>query len=223
MTSPLSPEPNEPNELNQGNTLSATPASATLESAAGLAQGIGSGSPAVLLINLVAGLLTNGVIILAILGVMITLIAVLGLQWPLPANADVGNTGALTTRLFSQRLQMRMDLGDAASTASLILDVLVYISLALAVVFIVVSLSGRSRAPYMGLVLVGVFGVIYVFGSALYVGPMISLCGFSLILFVGAVLWFSFPIAPRKDDEPKVNDGAPSAAAPADVFANKSE
>jgi len=134
----------------------------------------------------------RALLFIPIVGIAIVVLALLGLQWPMPAT-DSSTSGALVTHLFTERLTQRFQLGGDANIAGAILDVLVVVALLLALLFTVLGLLSRSRAPLMGLILVGVYGVIYVFSSALYLGPMISLCGFSLILFVGVITWFTFP------------------------------
>jgi hypothetical protein len=87
----------------------------------------------------------------------------------------------------------------------LILDVGIYILLVIGLGFLVAAWRSGARGALMGLLAISILGLSYVSGMVVYVGPMISACGFVLILFGGLVAWASSP-RHNLPEEPPIDD-----------------
>jgi hypothetical protein len=78
------------------------------------------------------------------------------------------------------------------------MDATVYILLLVGMGCLVIAWQRARPGPLIALTMVGALGLAYVSGSALYTGPMISVCGFSMVLFGGLVAWIAVPVGKEK-------------------------
>jgi hypothetical protein len=119
---------------------------------------------------------------LVLIGLSVVILALTLLRWPAGPDADGPGLHHLSRIL-----------GPASDGGPDILrrlvDFMIYPVVLVGVGLLVVVLRRRSRTALIGLVAVGVLGLAYVNGMALYAGPMVSVCGFMLILFGGLVAW----------------------------------
>jgi hypothetical protein len=119
---------------------------------------------------------------LVLIGLSVVMFALALLRWPAGPDADGPGLHHLSRIL-----------GPAADGGPDILrrlvDFMIYPVVLTGVGLLLVVLRRRSRTALIGLVAVGVLGLAYVNGMALYAGPMVSVCGFMLILFGGLVAW----------------------------------
>lgn len=134
----------------------------------------------------------RGLMPVAMLGILVVLLALLAMQWPTPDPFDA----ATTTQPHPMRVLARISSGDIAGA---VLDSLIYGMLIAALLCIVVIVRQRRRSWLGGLLIVGLLGLAYTSSMALYNGPMISVCGFSLILSGALVAW----AAATPDDRPE--------------------
>ncbi len=120
---------------------------------------------------------------LVFLGFLIVGTALLCVLWP-PSAGD--------TRTSPVNFRDRVEtpgLGSRINAAQRILDLSLCLVVIVGMVLLFVAWAGHSRGALVGLITVGVLGVFYGSGMALYAGPTVSICGFMLILFGGLVAW----------------------------------
>lgn len=127
------------------------------------------------------------------IGLFIVLIALVFMQWPVPTGKGV------TDHQISRMTGFLS--GANASLPGFLLDALVYILLLVGIGCIVIAWRRAWPGPLLALTLVGLLGLAYVSGTALYTGPMISVCGFSMVLFGGLVAWVAVPFGKDKENE----------------------
>jgi hypothetical protein len=130
---------------------------------------------------------------LMLIGIFVVLAALLFMQWPIPASKNV------TDRQIN-RLTGFLS-GPSASLPGFILDVAVYMLLLVGIGCIVIAWQRARPGSLIALTMVGLLGLVYVSSSALYTGPMISVCGFSMVLFGGLVAWVAVPDGKEKTPE----------------------
>ncbi len=133
-----------------------------------------------------------------LLGFLIVLTALLLLRWPAGNRADPGET---TTQLF----RLLQPPGEAApSLAMRLLDVSLYVLLMAGMALLVMAWRRGARNALIGLMAIAILGLAYASGMALYIGPMVSICGFMLILFGGLIALAASPSAELdRPDEPE--------------------
>ncbi len=142
-----------------------------------------------------------------LLGIFVALVALLILQWPVPtAPLTAAQTDHQVNRMIGYLS------GSDASLPGFLLDVAVYVLLLAGLACIVMAWMRVRRGPLVALTLIGVLGLAYVAGSALYTGPMIGVCGFTLVLFGALVAWFTLP---DKDETEKTKRTESVDAVPA--------
>src|SRR5450432_3349258 len=138
---------------------------------------------------------------IVIVGFALVLVALLVLLWP---NGQWGDDGVVTmphiVRLMTPLLHE-----NGVNLPRRILDIGIYAVVVAGLVLLVQAWRQGRRNALVGLMFVGILGLSYVSGMALYTGPMIGTCGFMLILFGGLVAWVSTtdptPTAPDHDGE----------------------
>ncbi len=129
------------------------------------------------------------------IGFFIVLVALLFMQWPLP-------TAQTATDHQYNRMTGFLS-GPTASLPGFALDALAYVLLLVGIGCIVIAWRRAWPGPLLALTLIGVLGLAYVSSSALYTGPMISVCGFTMVLFGGLVGWVAVPFGKEKEKLPE--------------------
>jgi hypothetical protein len=111
--------------------------------------------------------------------------ALVVLWWP------TGNFGEQQVSIIHHifRLTRPLNNEDGLNLPRRFLDAGIYLVVLVGVVFLVTAWRRGTRGALLGLIGVSVLGLSYVSGMALYSGPMVSTCGFLLILFGGVVTW----------------------------------
>ena len=120
---------------------------------------------------------------LVIFGLIVVLVALALLRWPTGPDAD-GPGIHHVTRILGPSSD-----SGIPDILRRLLDFAMYLVVMIGVGLLGMVLRRRSRTALIGLVAVGILGLAYVNGMALYAGPMVSVCGFMLILFGGLVAW----------------------------------
>jgi hypothetical protein len=138
---------------------------------------------------------TRAVLSLAGLGVLLLLIAVLFMQWPGPAAENVGGARFTIPMPYFNRLSSYANQGEGGAAAR---DGLLYVIVLGALVGVVVAWRRGSWRALAGLTAVGVVGLSFISGlnegrAALFTGPMVGVCGFSLVAVGGLVAFASIP------------------------------
>jgi hypothetical protein len=119
------------------------------------------------------------------LGFLVAFLALFLLQWPMPSGSEQP-TGLLLLRIAAPSA------GDnPANLARRFLDLGIFIITLIGIGFMAVAWRLGERGPLMGLVAVGILGIAYASGTAAYTGPMVSVCGYTIILFGGLVAWLA--------------------------------
>lgn len=147
------------------------------------------------------------VMAMVFLGLATVLCSLFFLQWPASPPAPPTDTTLHTARIYEQ---IRDD-GTTGLIRSLV-DVSIYVVILAGIACLVLALVGR-RGAVMGLIGVGVLGLVYASGTALYTGPMISVCGFTVILFGGLTAWVASGAA---DIEPPPDNPTAATVQPTD-------
>ncbi|MCC7445837.1 MAG: hypothetical protein IT324_00400 [Anaerolineae bacterium] len=133
-----------------------------------------------------------------LVGLLIVLMALLLLRWPAGNQADSAET---TTQLF-RLLQPPAE--TAPSVGMRLLDASLYVMMAAGIVLLAIAWRRGARNALVGLVGIAILGLAYASGMALYFGPMVSICGFMLILFGGLIALAASPSAELdRPDEPE--------------------
>ena len=100
-----------------------------------------------------------------------------------------------------------------------LLDVSLYVMLMAGMVLLAMAWRRGTRNALIGLLAIALLGLAYAGGMALYFGPMVSICGFMLILFGGLIALAASPSADRPDEpenrqaEVRTNDHASHSVA----------
>ncbi len=121
-------------------------------------------------------LMLRGVLPLALMGVIIGLVSLLLIPWPTVIPED----SPLTTAPHVLRLTQ--------FSPSTLADVSIYVALVFALIFTGMAWRSGRRGALIGLVGVGAFGMLYAAINLIpFLGPLMNLCGFGLILTGGAM------------------------------------
>ncbi len=120
-----------------------------------------------------------------ILGFILVVFALAVLWWP------TGNFGEQQVSIIHHisRLTRPLNNEDGMNLPRRFLDAGIYLIVLAGVVFLVTAWRRGARSAILGLIGVSVLGLSYASGMALYSGPMVSTCGFLLILFGAVVTW----------------------------------
>lgn len=118
-------------------------------------------------------------------GFLVAFLALFLLQWPMPSGSEQA-TGLLLVRITAPAGS-----DSAASMARRFLDLGIFLITLIGIGFMAVAWRLGERGPLIGLVAVGILGVAYASGTAAYIGPLVSVCGYTLILFGGLVAWLA--------------------------------
>jgi hypothetical protein len=145
------------------------------------------------------------------IGFLIALVALLVLLWPAHSSSDPG----IVTSTHLGRLTNEFS-GDTPITRILV-DVSIYILMLIAFGVLLATWARRNRALLPILMAIGLLGIAYASGMALYTGPMISICGFSLMLFGSLVAWAASP------SDPTLNGEIVQVESPADTVSGFTE
>jgi hypothetical protein len=131
----------------------------------------------------------RGLMWLVAAGFIVVIVALLILGWP------SGQWGDKDLKILPQIMRTVFALRGEVTlpAARLALDVGIYVLVMIGLAFLVAAWRGGSRGAVTGLLVISILGLSYVSGMALYIGPMVSTCGFLLILFGGLVAWASMP------------------------------
>lgn len=119
------------------------------------------------------------------LGFLIAFAALFLLQWPMPAGSEQ------STSLLLMRIIAPVATESTANIARKFLDLGIFIITLIGIGFMVVAWRLGERGPLIGLVAVGILGIAYASGTAAYTGPLVSVCGYTIILFGGLVAWLA--------------------------------
>lgn len=118
----------------------------------------------------------RGMLPLALIGVFIGLVSLLLIPWPTVIPED----SPLTTAPHMLRLTQ--------FSPSTLADVSIYVALVFALIFTGMAWRSGRRGALIGLVGVGAFGMLYAAINLIpFLGPLMNLCGFGLILTGGAM------------------------------------
>lgn len=120
---------------------------------------------------------------IVLLGLATVLCSLLFLLWPAGTPSQPAESSIHAARIFEQT-QTEGAMGLIRS----LVDVSIYGVVLAGIICLVMAVMGR-RGAVLGLMGVGLLGLMYAGGMALYNGPMISVCGFTMILFGGVVAW----------------------------------
>lgn len=127
----------------------------------------------------------RGLIILVFVGFVLVITALLTLLWP---TGQFGSEGVETIphlmRVFRPLLSE-----SSLNLPRRILDIAIYAVVVAGIGFLITAWRRGSRGALLGLMAVAALGLSYVSAMALYTGPMISTCGYLLILFGALVAW----------------------------------
>jgi hypothetical protein len=123
--------------------------------------------------------------VLVIAGLIAVFFALARLRWPAGPDADGPGIHHLSRMLGPSPDSSSLDIPRR------LLDFAIYPVALIGVGLLGLVLRRRSRLSLIGLMVVGFLGLAYVSGMALYAGPMVSVCGFMLILFGGLVAWIA--------------------------------
>lgn len=114
-----------------------------------------------------------------VIGAAIVVGAMFALQWPSAADGTPLVTGSFTTRIANKV--------EAVGIGGTLADLSLYLIVAIGLILAVILFLRKDRAALYGVVAVGILGLAYLSGLVAYVGPMVGVCGFSLILFAGLI------------------------------------
>lgn len=143
--------------------------------------------------------IVRGLMPIVVIGLIIVLLALFLMRWPSPVREDPAST---TVTPHFQRITVNLAAKDP-SPASMILDLTIYVAVLAAMVLTLMAWRRGTRGPLSGLMIIGLLGVAYAGGMALYNGPMISICGFMFILFGALVARFALPGDVDSDTDPE--------------------
>jgi hypothetical protein len=122
--------------------------------------------------------------LLVAVGLIAVLFALMLLRWPAGPDAEGPGIHHLVRMLGPSP-------DNGPDILRRLLDFAIYLVVVSGVGLLGRVLLRRSRQSLVGLMAVGFLGLAYVSGMALYAGPMVSVCGFMLILFGGLVAWIA--------------------------------
>jgi hypothetical protein len=122
----------------------------------------------------------RGVLLLALLGAFVALMALILMQWRSPRSEDP----AWASMTHPQRLAARLEQGD---TGGLISDALIYPVWLIGILSGIAAWRRGNQTALLALMLMALLGMLYAGSMALYNGAMVAVCGFSAMLFSGLV------------------------------------
>lgn len=122
---------------------------------------------------------------LVLFGFLLTLIALLIAGWP---TGQFGQQNVETVPHYERFTRPLVGEGETLTLPRRILDVAFYLVLLAGFAFLFLTWRRGNRSSLMGLIGVGILGLSYASGMALYNGAFVSMCGFLLILFSGIVM-----------------------------------
>ncbi len=118
-----------------------------------------------------------GVLIVATVGWFLAVVAVLVLHWPLD-----GAQPTIAVRHLLRLMGTVPGETAAAATVRRFLDAAIYVILLLGTGFLLAVWIRRPQGALRGSAVAAFLGIVYTAGMALYTGPMIGVCGFTLTL-----------------------------------------
>lgn len=128
-------------------------------------------------------------------GFLIVGLALLVMQWPVPPGVE-----SVTVPLLVRIVQPNP--GESSlGFARRFLDLAVYGLFLIGIGMMLTAWKSGGRRLLLGLMAVAVLGLAYASGMALYNGPMVSICGFTLILFGGMVAWVASSLGEAEEPE----------------------
>ncbi len=133
-----------------------------------------------------------GVLIVGAIGWLLAAIAVVGLPWPMP-GAQPTVSGPVLDRLIVSVPDEPL----VTAIARHIVDLGPFVLLIAAPIALVVAAGRRTRRAATALAIIGLLGIIYAAGMALYIGGMVAVGGFILIFISGLLGWGTW-VAPQK-------------------------
>ncbi|MEP7285780.1 MAG: hypothetical protein ABI947_08430 [Chloroflexota bacterium] len=137
-------------------------------------------------------------------GLMLVIVALVIMLWPTGAYGDQG----VQTVPHVLRVLRPLPSETGLNIPRRILDVGIYVVVLVGIGALLIAWRRGSRNALVSLIVVGVLGLSYVSGMALYTGPMVSTCGFLLIFFGGLVAWVTSHNEPATSALP--DDGDPA-------------
>lgn len=144
----------------------------------------------------------RGMMGVVLMGVAVVLGAMLLMRWPIIATPEVPPDFGPQF----QRVARGLTGENPRGIVGVIVDLSIYAILIAAVLMAVRTLRTGKRDWLGGVVVAGLLGMAYVTGMVLYIGPMVSACGFSLIVFGGLVAWLAAN-APAEEGQPHSSGG----------------
>jgi hypothetical protein len=153
----------------------------------------------------------RGMMGIVLVGVAVVLVAMLLMRWPVIATPEVPPDFGPQF----QRVLGGLSGENPRGIVGVIVDLSIYAILSVAVLMAVRTLRTGKHDWLGGVIVAGLLGMAYVAGMVLYIGPMVSACGFSLIVFGGLVAWLAAN-APADEGQPQssggVSDAGPTTA-----------
>lgn len=149
----------------------------------------------------------RGVLPVAVFGLFVAAVGILLMQWPTFQADD----SAVATTFHINRVIDRLNAGDVPGALA---DGLVYVLLIIGGLCVVVGWARGRVSALMGLAIIGLLGLAYMSGVALYNGPMIGVFGFALITFSGVISWAVVAGAPQEEPPAQQQDHPIPAAVP---------
>ncbi len=150
--------------------------------------------------------IVRALMLIVIAGFILVGFALLLLRWPIGAG--------------DQSVQQLARLAGSSDSGQTLLqrlpDLAIYLIVIAGIAFLALALRRGERSLLLGLMGVGFLGLAYAGGMALYIGPMVSVCGFTLIVFGGMVAWAT--TGPR--DTADITEAAEPAEAAAEAAAS---
>lgn len=154
-----------------------------------------------------------GGLLVALLGLVLALGAALLLPWPTVSPDD----SPLTTAPHVNRIVEQAS--TSGSIPGLILDVALYVALAIGGLAYVVARVRGGYVPLGVLLSVGLFGLAYTGKMVVpFVGPLVGLFGFALVVSGAGVAWAAHGALEKRHVEPDTfESSAPIHAAPVEA------
>lgn len=122
------------------------------------------------------------------IGIVVVIFALGALRWP----TATPNDSPVDTSAHILRVVEGLGGQNGAAPSSAITDIGIYLIVLICMGMAISGWRRGTRGAFSGLIILGMLGIAYSGSMALYTGPMVSLCGFSLILFGGLVTWIAF-------------------------------